>query len=373
MTRLRSIVRLIFIGFFGTTGAFMAAEYHYSYLPGQVYVAQVFPVTVLAQNAKITDEPRFKYRFPEQNHATPAPKGKIIITSPAAPHARTHLPIQPLPTKTHNNSDIFYTFYFQADGVGTFVVPPLTIRDANQTITLPSQSIPVTQLPAENNDTFCGLIATDCTLQTSQVSTFDDNNTLVSLTFQAHEGNPEAIRIPGASEQGIETITRKDALVVSEIYFVIPSTQTSITLSYYNPVQHRYIPFTIATDYHNKPVAAQVELNPKASPFDRLKKYGSIALALFFALMFLWRKDWLYLILLVIVSLLIYSVYKPRPMLCIQEGSSLYILPTHNSRSSMTITEKLHTRSLGEHEGYDKINYRNGIIGWIRHEDLCED
>ena len=372
MIRMGLGVWVILVGLFGTIGTLTAAEYHYSYLPKQVYATQVFPVTLLAQGASANEEPRFTYRLPSPD-AAPVPKGTLTVTTPRDPNAESRLPLQSMPVKALNGRDIFYTFYFQAGRAGTFVVPPLTIREANRTVTLPSRSLPVTQLPSENNGSFCGLIATDCTLRASQVSTFDSNSTLVSLTFQAHEGNPEAIRIPGALEQGVEKITRKHSSVVSEIYFVIPSAQTRITLSYYNPVQHRYIPTTIATDYHNKPVAAQVELNPKASPFDRLKKYGSIALAVFFALMFWWRRDWLYLILLVVISLLIYAVYKPRPMLCIQEGSSLYILPTHNSRSSTTITEELHTRSLGEHENYDKINYRHGIIGWIRHEDLCED
>jgi len=370
MIRLGHVVGVIVAGLFCAIGMLTAAEYHYSYLPKQVYATQVFPVTLLAQGASADEEPRFQYRPPTQ-HTVSHPMGTLVVTAPADPQAHTHLPLQSMPVKSINGGDIFYTFYFQAGGAGRFVVPPLTIGEGNRTTTLPSRTLPVTQLPSESNGTFCGLIATDCTLQASQVSTFDSNSTLVSLTFQAHEGNPEAIRIPHVLEQGVEKITRKDSSVVSEIYFVIPSKQTRITLSYYNPVQHRYIPTTIATDYHNKPVAAQVELNPKASPFDRLKQYGSIALAVFFGLMFWWRRDWLYLILLVVISLLIYAVYKPHPMLCIQEGSPLYILPTHNSRSSTTITEELHTRALGEHENYDKINYRHGIIGWIRHEDLC--
>jgi hypothetical protein len=327
-----------------------ATEYSYSYLPKQVYTTQVFPVTLLASHA----DPDRPVRFVFDGNGSIKPLGLM-------------------PAQVINGHDIFYTFYFQAKGEDDVRIPPLKIIEQNATITLPARSIHTEVLETNRTQNFCGLIATDCSIQAAQVSTFDSNHTLVSLTLQAHEGNPEAIHIPGSIEEGIERITRSHSSTIAEIYFVIPSSQKSITLRYYNTVQHRFLPTTIATDYRNTPVAAQVELNPKASPFDQVKKYGSVALAIFFALMFWWRRDWLYLILLVVILLLIYAVYKPTATLCIQEGSSLYILPTHNSRSSTTITEELHTPSLGEHGDYDKINYRHGIIGWIRHEDFCQN
>jgi len=333
------------------SGLLSSAEYSYSYWPKKVYTTQVFPLTVLARDADPRQHVQFDFGTQE---------GSIA-------------PLSTQPAEMVNGHDIFYTFYFQAKGEDDIRIPPLKIMEQNASATLPARSIHTEKLDTNNSRNFCGLIATDCALLASQVSTFDGNHTLVSLTLKAHEGNPESIHIPGSIEEGIEKVTRHHSIALAEIYFVIPSSRKAITLSYYNTAQHRFIPTTIATDYHAMPVAAQVELNPKASPFDQLKKYGSIALALFFGLMFWWRRDWLYLILLVIVSLLLYAVYKPAPSLCIQEGAPLYILPTHNSRSSMTVTETLHTRPIGAHARFYKINYRNGIIGWIKHEDLCTD
>jgi hypothetical protein len=338
------------LGLLLTTNLLFSTEYRYSYIPKKIYTTQVFPVTVLISD---TDP------------------GKPV-TFQFDPHSQQK-PLSFTPAKVINGRDLFFTFYFQAKGEDDFQLPDLLIREENGTHTLPKHLIHTDQLDTGGVKNFCGLIATHCTIQSSQVSMFDTNNTLISMTLQAHEANPEAIHVPGAIEEGIEKITRKHATVTAEHYFVIPSTQKSIILSYYNTAQHRFIQTTIATDYRNKPVAAQVELNPKASPFDKLKKYGSIALALFFALMFWWQRDWLYLALLIIVSFLIYSVYKPHATLCIQEGTPLYILPSHNSRSSTTISETLHLPTLGVHGEYHKINYHNGIIGWIRHEDLCQN
>jgi len=350
MIRLWLGIGALLLGLLGTPTPLSATEYHYSYLPKYIYPTQVFPVTILASGAR--SNPSVVFRF------DPLAVQKPLNTSPVI---------------VINNRDFFYTFYFQAQDGNDVSIPPLTIQDANQTYSLPERHIPVQTLATQDHPDFCGLIASDCSLQASQVSLFDANTSLVTITLRAHEGNPEAIRIPGALEEGIEKLTRQQAVVTAEYYFVIPSKQKSITLSYYNTVQHRFIPTTILTDYRNKPVAAQVELNPRASHFDRLKKYGSIALVLFFIIMFLWQRGWLYLILLILVLAVTIVIYQPRETLCLREGSPLYILPTPNSRSSTTITETYHTPSLGKHGDYFKINYRHGTIGWIRHEDLCEN
>ena len=348
MRRIGSILLILLM--WGALFPLWAAEYHYSYLPKKVYTTQVFPVTILA------------------SHADPAQKVTFAFDSKSPIQ-----PISPTPVSAQNGDDLFYTFYFRATNDSAVQLPALSIQEDNRTQTLPRQSIPARKLDSTAHPDFCGLIATDCKLLSSQISLFDTNTTLVAITFQAHGANPEAIRIPHAIEEGLESIVRTQATAMIEYYFVIPSSRKQITLSYYNTIQRRFIPTTIATDYRNRPVAAQVELNPRVSPFDRLKKYGSIALILFLVVMLWWQREWLYLILLHVMILVMYFVYQPRAMLCIREGSPLYILPTHNSRTSTTISEQWTTRSLDEHSTYYKIKYHNGIIGWIRHEDLCQN
>jgi len=343
-------ILLVGLGWLGASATLWATEYRYSYTPKTVYVSQVFPVTIQAVDAD------------------PARAVELVFDPDA--------PVQPLslaPVQVRNGRDVFYTFYFQARDDRDLRLPTLTITDANRTVALPARPIHTDTLPIEDNRTFCGMIATDCTLLSSQVSLFDADSTLVSVTLQAHEGNPEALHIPGAIEQGIETITREGSRVYAELYFVLPSSEKNITLSYYNTAQRRLIPTVLSTDYHTRSVAAQVALNPKTSPIEKLKQYGTVALALFFALMTWWQRSWFYGILLAAVLGLLYTVYQPKTTLCVQEGSPLLILPTPNSRISTTVTTQLHTPSLGQHGSYYKINYHHGTIGWIRHEDLCTD
>jgi hypothetical protein len=327
------------------------AEFRYSYLPKTVFDTQVFPVTIQAHDANTSSA--------------------ITLTFESRPLASA--PLHATPVRELNGNDLFFTFYFRAEDENDVHIPPLHIRDGNRTVTLPAHTVRTETLSTEGVEGFCGIIATKCTIESSQVSLFDANSTLVSLQVRAQEANPEAFRLEGVLESGVEKIERIASRSLAEYYFVIPAGRKQITLTYYNTLQRRFVSTTIETDYHNKPVAAQVELNPKASPFDRLKKYGSIALTLFFALMFAWRRDKLYLVLLVAMLYLLYVVYKPQARLCIREGSPLYILPTRNSRIGTTVSERLHTHALSRRGDFYKINYHNGTIGWIRHDDLCQD
>ena len=48
-------------------------------------------------------------------------------------------------------------------------------------------------------------------------------------------------------------------------------------------------------------------------------------------------------------------------------------MPTQTSTVSTKIDEKLDTMLLGERKGYKKVEYKEGIIGWVKNEDLCND
>ncbi len=326
-----------------------AISYKYSYIPKQVYATQVFSVTVFSDIDDSENQPEFTFD--------------------------TQSPIQPtniVPIKDTNGGKTFYTFFFKAKN-SDLKVPELTITDKEQSIILEGKYIPVKTLDTTGHDEFCGLIATNCEISASQVSTFDDKNNLISLTIKATEANPKEIKTPGSIESGIEKLTHKGSKVVIEYYFVIPASKKSITISYYNTLQHKFISKTISTDFRNKPVAAQENLNPIDSSFDKLKKYGLIFLMIFFLIMFIIKKDFFWLPLLAVGAIALFTLFTPHEKICIQEGAILYILPTSTSTTGGQIEEKLETDVLNRRGNYYKIEYHGGIIGWIKDEDICND
>jgi len=344
----RLFLTLLLLSFW-VNSAVAKSNYWYSYVPKEVFSTQVFPVTIISDISDSNNLPTFK--FDQESTVRPINAKPLIDT---------------------NGGNTFYTFYFKAKK-RDLRTPELLITDKEHTVMLESKYIPVQTLDTTGHEEFCGLIATGCKIVTSQVSEFDAENNLVSLTIKATEANPEDIYTTGSIESGIEKITKTDADSIIEYYFVIPSSQENITVSYYNTLQQRFILKTILTDYKDQPVAAQENLNPKDSSFDKLKKYGLSFLSLFFLLMFWKRKDIFFLVLLAICVIILLTMYTPHEKICVQEGAPLYILPTKTSTTGGQINREFTTNILNKRGNYYKIEYEHNIIGWIKHEDTCQN
>jgi len=345
-SRLLLILLLTLLGF-STVQAKTA--YKYSYIPKKAFQTQVFSVTLFANTEVAQKNPSFIFDTNSEMQ-----------------------PIENIPLKDSNGGNTFFTFYFKAHK-SDVRIPALTIKDQEGVTVLSPKTIPVEALNAQQSKTFCGLIATSCKIITSQVSEFDAENNLISLTLKASEANPEEIHTRGSIESGIEKITKQGSESIIEYYFVIPSSQKSVTSSYYNTLQNKFVSKTISTDYKKKPVAAQENLNPKDSSFNKLKKYGLVFLSLFFIWMFWQKKEIFFLVLLAICLIILFTLYTSHGKICVQEGAPLYILPTKTSSTSGQIEQKITTDILNKRDNYTKIAYEKTIIGWIKDEDTCKD
>ena len=323
--------------------------YTYSYVPKQIYATQIFPVTIIADSIDNKTPPKFYF----DNDSSVQP-------------------INTKPIKDENDHNTFFTFYFKAPK-NDVKVPTLKIVDREQTILLESKYIPVKLLDTSTHPKFCGLIATGCKVLNLQISPFDDNRTLVSAIFKVTEGNAEELNIVDSIEDGIEKLTTNGSTSTIEYYFVIPSNVKEVTTSYFNSLEDRFITKKIATDFQNKPVAAQENLNPIDSSFDKVKKYGMMFLTLLLLIMFLIRRESFYLVLFLIGLAIIFNMFKPRDKICIEEGAILYILPISISTIGGYIDRDLDTEILNRRGKYYKIEYDNGIIGWIKDENICKD
>jgi hypothetical protein len=335
--------------------AFAKVEYSYSYIPKKVHPYQLFPVTVFAKGLDGKDNPQFRFEK--------APRGFARAT-------------ENRPLKETNGENAFFTFYFKA-GTDDVRIPALTIEDSDGERVLEPLFIPLEGLnidPSTKN--YCNVMASDFRVKTSQVSNFDENSNLLYLTIEAHEANIEDMDIPDPSimEQGIEKLQRHHSLVNAEYYIVIPANKKSLTFSYYDTIKRKSVPIEISTMYKSRLVAAQdVDLNPKDSSFTKLKKYTFAALSIFFLIMLLIKRDFFYLVLLVITLITLTTFFIPHRKICVRQGSPLYILPISSSTIGTRIGDDIELPVLDSYGEYYKIQYRPGVIGWIKDSDVCKD
>jgi len=323
------------------------SDYKYSYVPKKVYENQVFPVTIICISECSKALPHFSFDTISNIH-----------------------PLFNDPLVIHNGNDSFYTFYFKASSVD-MRIPRLYINSENADLSLDPQIVSMGSLKIR--DDFSGVIAADMKIRNSQVSNYDEKNHLVTLSIEAFESNLEDMYLNNVLESGIEHLKRDNAKVESEFYFVLPAEIKEMKFTYFNTIKKQYVYLKTHIELANSTVVTHSDLNPKEDSFELLKKYILMFLLGFFSLMFLIKRDFFYLVLAVISLITLLTLYVPHKKICIKQGSSLFILPTETSTMSTKIDNELNTMLLGEHGDYNKIQYKKGVIGWIRNEDICKN
>jgi hypothetical protein len=89
--------------------------------------------------------------------------------------------------------------------------------------------------------------------------------------------------------------------------------------------------------------------------------------------MFIIKRDFFYLVFGVLSLITLLTFFIPHKSICIKPKSKIYILPTHTSRVMGITTKEYKTKLLSKHSNYNKIEYKNHTIGWIKDEDVCKD
>ncbi len=331
----------LFVAF---TNMLLANEVEYSYVPKKVYEKQVFPISFLTTTAHSKN---IKFHF--EGNKVPVLKQPVII---------------------RNGSKTFYTFYFKTTEI-LFKIPKVTVIVNGKKEVLNGVKIPVRELPQRDN--FSGVIASGLKIKNHQVSVYDENTNLIAISIEAHDANLEDIYVPSALKDGVENAKRTGSKMEIHYYIVLPADQTSLTFSYFDTIKQTFVNKFVPIKVHDGSVAAQTDLNPKDDSFEALKKYTLVILAILFLLLFLWKKDFFYLILSVISAAILLTFYTALTKVCIKEGSPLYIVPASNSTTSIHVDRRFTTTKLAERNDFVKVEYKNGIVGWIKHEDLCKN
>ncbi len=347
MKKLRAVYIVLGLFFILTTLLNATTQYKYSYVPKKVYENQLFPVTFIGIGEESTKTPSFT--FQSNNKTKPLFQKPLVI---------------------HNGNDSFYTFYFQAEKED-IRIPPVVINTTSKQIELPAQHISIKAL--KQREDFCQVLAADLKIKNFQVSNYDEKNHIVTLSIEAYEANLEKMTLSKVVESGVEHLKRTFAKVSAEFYVVVPVETKVLKFTYFNTIKKQYVFKEVPVVVEDASVTTQSELNPKEDSFEKLKKYTLMSLLGFFFFMFLIKRDFFYLVLAVVSLITLLTLYIPHKKICVSQGAPLYILPTSTSTISTTIDAKLDTMLLGERTGYKKVEYKEGIVGWIKDEDLCKN
>jgi len=337
---------LLFILFISTINSLLHADdVTFSYVPNKVYEKQIFPISFLITSSIKNENVQFNFYGGKK-------------------------PILNEPEIIHNETKTFYTFYFKTTEK-LFRIPKIAVTLNGAKKILSEVRIPVKKLSKAKN--FSGVIASGLKIKNHQASIFDENSNMIAISIEAYDANLEDIYIPSALKDGIENAKRTGSKMEIHYYIVLPSEDKSLTFSYFDTIKETFVNKTIPIQLHDGEVAAQTDLNPKDDSFEALKKYALLSLSILFLLLFLWKRDFFYLVLAVIAAGILLTFYTALATVCVKEGSPLYIVPTSTSTTSVHVDKSFTTTKLAERNGFVKIKYKNGTVGWIKNENLCKD
>lgn len=335
----------LFLFLFGAVHLYSNDDFYYSYIPKKVYQNEVFPLTIATEKYK--DPKKVSIAFDSEN---------TLFKEPSV---------------ENNKNGLFFTFYFKANESQNIITPSFEITANGDNFRLKPLKITVNTLELQKD--FSGVYASKFEIKNSQISEYNEGDLLVSLSLEAFEANLEDFHLANIKEQSIEDISRDFANIEGEYFAIVPKSQKTLSFSYYNTLQEKFVSSVIALEIKTDPTNEQLDINPKDSSFDLLKKYLFMFLVIMFSVLYYFKRDKFYLFFGILSMVILGAFYMPKERVCIKKGSNVYILPTKTSTVSATTTKKLKTMALDSRGKYIKVEYDEGLIGWIGNEDVCED
>ncbi len=325
---------------------------NYNEVPQRVVKGEIFPIT-LKTLTTLRDVTDIHYEFSNF-------EGLNILT---------HFPVR------EKKGKYFYdTFYFQS----TQKIAKLP--DINATIEslqefpatfIKGKDLNIIALNPKNN--FSNIIAQNFELIEYKTTSFDSDHNIIIFVASANYGDLSSMHFNNTFKQGIESLSQSYDQARVIYFLIVDKNLEKFSFSYFNLKTNKFVDITIPIVVVEDSVTTQSDLKPKDQSKEQLKMMIVAALVLIILFFIIWKKRYIYtLVLLLPVGYLIYLLI-PEKKLCIKEGTQIHLLPVANGTIFETTKSKITLLQEGSAEHFVKVQLKNERIGWIRDEDICSN
>ncbi|TKX32147.1 SH3 domain-containing protein [Campylobacter estrildidarum] len=318
--------------------------------PLKVYVNEAFPITIYAKTTENTDFD-FKIGLKKNND--------LLFLNPDA--------------KWENvQGEYVTTLWFEAKTSNALLkqisIQLLRNGQVFQQANLNLNPIKYEVTPSNNN--FAHLIASSLEVKKIKTSNFDNHNVIVMLELNARNTNLKSFYIDGVQKQGVENL-KGDFNASSAFYYaILPSSKTNFEFSYFNKDTKSLENMSFKLIVSDDEVSTQSDLNPTNKSFNIYKQYAFWCLTFIFAVLFVWKKNYIIFGLAVVCFILGFFVDTNIKSGILKAGSRAKILPTEPSTYFYTANSNEKVKILGKRLNYVKVLLENSQIGWVLREDL---
>lgn len=279
-----------------------------------------------------------------------------------------------IPYREEDSKYYYETFYFLTTSSNA-VLPDFTasIHDYNNNIyretTLAGKELNVVTLNPKKN--FANIVANSFELLEYKTSSYDDQHNIVVFVATATNCDISAFELKNVYKQGAESMTEShfDSKIV--YYAVINKDIENFSFSYFNLEKNNFVRINIPIIVVDDSVTTQTDLKPKDQSRERLKIMIAGVVTLIIFIFILWRKKYIYSVLIIIPLAYIAYLAIPSKEVCIKVGSEIYLLPVHNGTIFERTSSVYYLQKEGSVKDFVKVKLKNEKIGWVKDEDIC--
>jgi len=218
---------------------------------------------------------------------------------------------------------------------------------------------------------FNQIIANKFELQEFKTTSYDNKHNIVVFVATAQNTNIKKIHFKNVYKQGIESATKSyfDSKIT---YFVVINKELeNFSFSYFNLLDNKFRKLNIPIIVDDDSVVAQSDLKPKDQSKEQLKINIAVGVAFLGFLFVIWRKKYIYLVLILIPLAYILYLSIPEKDICIKSGSDIHLLPVANGTIFETTQTQYSLPKEGSVKNFTKVKLENEKIGWVKNEDIC--
>ncbi len=226
----------------------------------------------------------------------------------------------------------------------------------------------VTLNPKKN---FSKVIANNFELIEYKTTVFDNKHNIIVLVASAQNSDIQAMNFENVFKQGIESVYESYLDSKITYFLVIDKKIENFSFSYFNLLKNKYVNIIIPIIVEDDSVTTQSDLKPKDQSKERLKMQIAGVVAFIAFIFILWRRKYVYLILLMIPLIYIAYIAIPEQEICIKQGAQIRLLPVNNGTIFETTPTRYKLLKEGSVDGFAKVKLKNEKIGWVKNEDIC--
>ncbi|MDH4945127.1 hypothetical protein [Sulfurimonas sp. C5] len=218
---------------------------------------------------------------------------------------------------------------------------------------------------------FSNIIADSFTLTNYKTTSYDNKHNIVLFSGVATNSMLNTIHFNNVYKQGTESIEQAIKNANVTYFVVIDKKYETFSFSYFNLLENKFIDIKIPIIVDDDSVTTQTDLKPTNQSHEKIKTYIAAAVSLLLILFALWRRKYIYLVLLVFPIAYLYLTAAPDTEVCIKQDAAIHLLPVDNGTIFERTQSQIYLPKEGSVKRYVKVRLENEKIGWVKNEDTC--